>query len=74
MSPYLFAMIMDALARRIKDMSRGACYMLMTFYCVAPELRLLKRNGLPEVQFRSELGWKLGYQYTGRDFGTIEYV
>ena len=37
LSPYLFAMIMDVLAH-------GACYMLMTLYCVAPEVRLLKIN------------------------------
>ena len=42
--PYLFAMIMDVLAHGIKDISHGAYYMLMTLYCVAPDVRLLKRN------------------------------
>ena len=40
--PYLFAMIMDVSACRIKD--KGACYMRMILYCVAPEKRKWKRN------------------------------
>ena len=43
LSPYLFAISMDVLARGIKDPS-GAYYMLMTLYCVEPEERLLKIN------------------------------
>ena len=42
--PEPFAMIIDALARGIKIYPRGACYMLMTLYCVPSEERLLKIN------------------------------
>ena len=38
LSPYRFAMIMDVLARGIKAISPWC------MYCVAPEVRLLKRN------------------------------
>ena len=33
-----------------------------------------KKTVYPEVPCRWELGWKLGYQYTGREFGTSEYL
>ena len=31
-----------------------------------------KKPVLPEVQWRLELGWELGYQSTGREFGKCE--
>ena len=31
-----------------------------------------KETRIPEVQWRLELGWELGYQSTGREFGMCE--
>ena len=31
-----------------------------------------KETRIPEVQWRLELGWELGYQSTGREFGMYE--
>ena len=44
LSPYVFAMIMDVLARGIKDISPWCMLYADDIYCVAPEVRLLKRN------------------------------
>ena len=47
-SHYLFAMIVDVFSG-LRDkgsilLDRGACYMLVTLYCVAPEERRLNGN------------------------------
>ena len=31
-----------------------------------------KETRIPQVQWRLELGWELGYQSTGREFGMCE--
>lgn len=37
LSPYLFGLVMDVLTFGIKGQPPGACFLLMTFYCVGPE-------------------------------------
>ena len=32
----------------------------------------VEKTRIPEVQWRLELGWELGYQSTGREFGKCE--
>ena len=36
------------------------------------EISRKKPGRIPEVQWRLELGWELGYQSTGREFGMCE--